>query len=144
MAYTLSQFKTVLDGLGYHLGPTGLSGNYGNLLDPYTQAAIQEFQAQYNLPQTGEADQATQEKARQLVRNLQHSLNLTVDAQLPINEFYGAHTVQAVKQFQRQQQLPITGIANLNIRQKLYDAVKRQLRKQVQTHAVVVQNLSRV
>jgi peptidoglycan hydrolase-like protein with peptidoglycan-binding domain len=128
MAYTLSQFKVILNGLGYNLGPTGISGNYGNILDCYTQAAIQEFQAHYRLPTTGEVDRTTQEKARQLVRNLQHSLNLAIDAQLPLNEFYGPRTTRAVQLFQYQQGLPMTGIAGLTVRRKIETAAKQQLR----------------
>jgi peptidoglycan hydrolase-like protein with peptidoglycan-binding domain len=135
MAYSLSQFKAVLNGLGYKLGPNGLGGNYSDTLDPYTQAAIQEFQIQYHLPVTKVLDSATQAKARQLIRNLQHSLNLIVNAQLPINEFYGARTVQAVMLFQQQHNLPVTGVANLSVRQQLDEAVKQRLRYQVRRTA---------
>ncbi len=119
MTYSLSQFKEVLDGLGFHLGPDGLNGNNGNILDVYTQAAIREFQQQYRLSLTGRLDSVTNEKAQIVVRNLQYSLNLTVNAQLPVNEFYGPRTLQAVKAFQRAHGLPPTGIATLTVRQKL-------------------------
>jgi peptidoglycan hydrolase-like protein with peptidoglycan-binding domain len=130
MAYSLSQFKAVLDGLGYNLGPNGYGGNHGNTLDFYTQAAIQEFQLQNKLPTTGMLDQQTLEKARQLMRNLKHSLNLTTDAQLPINEFYGPRTLQAVMKFQKMHNLPVTGISGAAIRQKLDAEVKKQLQQQ--------------
>lgn len=131
MPYTLSQFKAVLHGLGYSLGPDGLAGNYGNLLDPYTQAAIREFQTHYHLTVSGQLDRATQEKARQLIRNLQHSLNLAIDAQLPINEFYGPGTTRAVQTFQMRLGLPVTGVASATVRQALDDAVKQQIRHHV-------------
>ncbi|HEY9659699.1 MAG TPA: peptidoglycan-binding domain-containing protein [Allocoleopsis sp.] len=131
LAYSLSQFKAVLNGLGYNLGPDGLGGNYCNSLDFYTQAAIREFQSHYKLPITGELDQTTQEKARQLIRNLQHSLNLAIHAELPINEFYGPHTTRAVQIFQQRQGLPVTGIASTTVRQALETEVKNQLRQQV-------------
>lgn len=126
MAYSLSQFKEVLDGLGFHLGPDGLNGNNGNILDVYTQSAIREFQYQYKLPLTGKFDSATDDKAQKVMRNLQYSLNLTVDAQLPVNEFYGPLTLQAVKTFQRAYALPATGIATLIVRQKVDEEVRKR------------------
>lgn len=123
MPYTLSQFKEVLDGLGYNLGPDGLNGNNGNALDAYTQAAIQELQAQYGLPMTGKLDLATERLAQSLVRSLQHDLNTAIAAKLPITDFYGPRTVQAVKVFQRSLGLPITGIASLTVRQRLAQTV---------------------
>ncbi|HEY9622589.1 MAG TPA: peptidoglycan-binding protein [Crinalium sp.] len=131
MIYTLSQFKAVLNGLGYNLGPDGHGGNYGNLLDAYTQAAIQDFQAEHQLESTGTLDQPTIDKACQLIRNLQHSLNVTVAAQLPINEFYGSRTSRAVMHFQQMHGLPITGIAGPAVRRRLEEGVKKQLRQQV-------------
>jgi len=138
MPYSISQFKAVLNGLGYSLNPSRL-GTRSSLvensdeieLDCYVLAAIQEFQAHYKLPLTGIADLQTQEKARQLIRNLQHSLNLTVNAQLPISEFYGDRTTQAVGLFQAQHGMPVTGIASATVRQALESAVKRQLRQQL-------------
>ncbi|WP_421657420.1 peptidoglycan-binding protein [Leptothermofonsia sp. ETS-13] len=124
MAYSLSQFKEVLDGLGFHLGPDGLNGNNGNILDVHTQSAIREFQYQYKLPITGRLDSATDDKAQKIIRNLQYSLNLTVDAQLPVNEFYGPLTLQAVKSFQRVYGLPVTGIATLMVRQRIDQEVR--------------------
>lgn len=126
MSYSLSQFKEVLDGLGYPLGPDGINGNNGNILDPYTEAAIREFQAYYKLPSTGKLDAATAEKAKKVIRNLQYSLNLTVNAQLPVNEFYGPRTFQAMKAFQRAYNLPTTGVAALTVRQKLDEEARRR------------------
>lgn len=129
MGYSLSQFKAVLDGLGYNLGPNGYGGNHGNTLDFYTQAAIQEFQLENELPTTGMLDHQTLEKARQLVRNLKHSLNLATDAQLPMNEFYGPRTLQAVMKFQKMHNLPVTGISGAAVRQKLDAEVKKQIQQ---------------
>ena len=125
MPYTLSQFKEVLDGLGYNLGPDGLNGNNGNSLDVFTQAAIRELQTYYGLPVTGKLDSATDYFVQKIVRNLQHSLNAVVDAQLPVNEFYGPRTVQAMKSFQRTYGLPMTGIANLTVRELLDAEAKK-------------------
>lgn len=89
MSYTVSQFKEVLDGFGYNLGPDGLNGNQGNSLDVFTQAAIQEFQKDYALPTTGQLDAATIILTQKLVRSIQYNLNLVVHAKLPISKFYG-------------------------------------------------------
>jgi peptidoglycan hydrolase-like protein with peptidoglycan-binding domain len=126
MAYTLSQFKEVLDGLGYHLGPDGLNGNHGNFLDVFTQAAIRELQTHYHLPVTGKLDAATDNFVQTLIRNIQFSLNLVVSVQLPVNEFYGPRTVQAMKTFQRAYGLPMTGIANVSVLQKLDEETQKQ------------------
>ncbi|MGA7937916.1 MAG: peptidoglycan-binding protein [Kovacikia sp.] len=127
MTYSLSQFKEVLDGLGFHLGPDGLNGNNGNTLDVFTQSAIREFQQQYQLSLTGRLDPVTHDKAEKIMRNLQYSLNLTVNAQLSVNELYSFQTLQAVKAFQRAYGLPITGIATLTVRQKIEQEVRKQL-----------------
>jgi peptidoglycan hydrolase-like protein with peptidoglycan-binding domain len=126
MSYTLSQFKEVLDGLGFSLGPDGINGNNGNILDIYTQAAIREFQSQYGLPINGKLDSTTEEIAKRIVRNIQYSLNLMVNAQLPVNEHYGPRTLQAMKTFQRAYGLPATGIATLTVRQKLDQETRKR------------------
>ncbi|NJL36879.1 MAG: peptidoglycan-binding protein [Leptolyngbyaceae cyanobacterium RM2_2_4] len=131
MTYSISQFKMTLHNLGYSLGPDGLNGNHGNLLDLYTQSAIQEFQAHFGLLMTGKVDQPTSECARQLIRNLQHRLNLTTNAQLPINEFYGPRMIRAVMRFQQLHDMPMTGIAGSTVRQKLNEEVKQLLRQRV-------------
>ncbi|MBW4652052.1 MAG: peptidoglycan-binding protein [Kaiparowitsia implicata GSE-PSE-MK54-09C] len=122
MPYTSSQFLAVLVGLGYATGGDRPEGE---------TAAIQAFQQDYALRPTGEGDRLTQERARQLVRNLKHSLNLVVEAQLPISEFYDGQTQAAVAQFQAAQQMPLTGIADRALRQALEEQVKHQLRRQV-------------
>ncbi len=138
MSYSIRQFKAVLNGLGYGLAPNDLENSSDSLRDSAdieleccTQAAIRAFQTHYQLPITGIPDLQTQEKARQLIRNLQHSLNLAVNVQLPISEFYGDGTTEAVQVFQHQHGLPVTGIACSNVRQALENAVKRQLRQQL-------------
>jgi peptidoglycan hydrolase-like protein with peptidoglycan-binding domain len=129
MVYSVSEFKAILDGLGYNLGPNGYGGNNGNNLDFYTQAAIQEFQAHQNIPETGLLDRLTAERARLLMRNLQQGLKLTVDTKLSVNELYGPRTLQAVMQFQKLHNLPITGIAGTTVRKKLEAEIRKQFRK---------------
>ncbi|MGG6294831.1 peptidoglycan-binding domain-containing protein [Leptolyngbya sp. AN02str] len=124
MPYTASQFVEVLVGLGY--------ANAIHQIEPsLLQAAIEAFQRDYGLALTGQPDAATQERARQLVRNLQHSLNLVMRAQIPISEFYGTGTRSAVVGFQQLYHLPPTGIACLQVRRALEQEAKRQLRMQV-------------
>ncbi|WP_068514270.1 peptidoglycan-binding domain-containing protein [Leptolyngbya sp. O-77] len=91
--------------------------------------AIRTFQAHYGLPLTGEADQLTQEKARQLVRNLHHGLKQTVSPDLSISEFYGPRTVSAVEKFQAQRKLPVTGVATASVRSAIEEDLKQQLRQ---------------
>ncbi|HEY9806199.1 MAG TPA: peptidoglycan-binding domain-containing protein, partial [Candidatus Obscuribacterales bacterium] len=63
----------------------------------------------------------------QIIKNLQYSLNLTVNAKLPVSEFYGPLTLRAMKTFQQTYGLPATGIANLTVRKKLDEEAKKRL-----------------
>ena len=127
MSYSLADFKEILDGLGFHLGPDGLNGNNSSTLDSYTQAAMREFQHQYNLPLTGQLDAATEEQAQKAIRHLQYSLNLAIDAQLPVSGFYTPQTLQAVKTFQRRYRLPVTGVATLTVRLKINQVARQHV-----------------
>ncbi|GAB4146737.1 MAG: hypothetical protein Fur0046_24770 [Cyanobacteria bacterium J069] len=100
-----------------------------SLDEGHLQRAIRTFQAHYGLSITGEADLPTQEKARQLVRNLHHGLKRTVSPTLPISEFYGPRTVSAIQQFQTQHHLPATGVATACVRQAIEEDLKQQLRQ---------------
>ncbi|MFQ3618913.1 MAG: peptidoglycan-binding domain-containing protein [Cyanobacteriota bacterium] len=135
--YSLQQFISVLSGLGYFADPAGVQHNpplehskeCGDLPSDDLKLAIRTFQAHYGLPPTGEADQPTQEKARQLVRNLHHGLKQTVSPNLSISEFYGTRTVSAVQQFQAQRKLPVTGVATASVRHAIEEDLKQQLRQ---------------
>lgn len=131
--YSLQQFIAVLSGLGYFANPDSVQSNphpdQSNSASNELKLVIRTFQAHYGLPLTGEADQPTQEKARQLVRNLHHGLKQTVCPDLPISEFYGARTVSAVQQFQAQRRLPVTGVATASVRRAIEEDLKRQLRQ---------------
>jgi len=132
-AYSLTQFRTILQGLGY-LPATPISHAYHpseSTLDAALSQAIQTFQIDYHLSPTGQLDRATQERARQLIRNLQHSLNLVVQAQLPLNGFYSMATIHAVERFQKQQNRVPTGIADHDLRRVLEQQVKQRLRSQM-------------
>lgn len=131
-AYSLHQFRAILQGLGYlPATPTSeLPCHSEDSLDPALVKAIQTFQHDYQLAPTGQADRATQERARQLIRNLQHSLNLVVQAQLPLNGFYSSATICAVELFQKQYNLAVTGTAPGELRHILEQQVKQRLRSQ--------------
>lgn len=139
--YSLQQFIAVLSGLGYFANPDGAQGSpylepgngQSSLSSDALKLAIRTFQAHYGLPLTGEADQPTQEKARQLVRNLHHGLKQTVSADLSISEFYGPRTISAVQRFQAQRRLPVTGVATASVRRAIEEDLKQQLRQSLRS-----------
>lgn len=113
--YTPSQFVSVLNGLGY---PVKLT----DTLDaPNVQQAIRDFQLQYQLPVSGTMTPASQDKAADVVRVLQQSLNRSLQpvTTLPGNQYYGSQTESFIKVFQKRHRLPVTGIATRETRQKL-------------------------
>ncbi|MBO3460828.1 peptidoglycan-binding protein [Aetokthonos hydrillicola Thurmond2011] len=115
--YTPRQFRAVLQGLGYKVNVSNAP-----LTDAETKAAIKEFQTGYKLkPADGVAGPKTEEFAAQIVEILQANLNLVLKPKspLPRNQYYGSQTQLAVKQYQKKNQLPETGIADLALRQKL-------------------------
>jgi peptidoglycan hydrolase-like protein with peptidoglycan-binding domain len=119
--YNADQFVSVLNGLGYPV-PLGSS-----LTNARVQQAIRDFQVQYQLPVDGSINVPSQDHAADLIRNLQRNLNLVLKLKtpLPLTQFYGPQTEEAVKLFQQQQKLPATGIATLETRQKLTEVIGR-------------------
>ena len=119
--YTPREMRSLLRGFGYSvtLGDT--------LTDQATVSAIREFQQGYKLPVDGTANPKTQDYAADLVKILQTNLNIVVKPKpyLPVNQFYGPQTEATVKQFQRKVNLPNTGIATLQVRQRLDQEAKR-------------------
>jgi peptidoglycan hydrolase-like protein with peptidoglycan-binding domain len=119
--YTPGEFRTLLRSLGYQveLGET--------LKDIDGKRAIREFQEQNNLAVDGIVNSQTQDLAADLIVNLQNSLNIVVqpDPPLPNNEFYGPRTEAAIREFQRRFLLPETGIATLEVRQKLNQEARK-------------------
>lgn len=111
-----------MKGLGYNVYHNG-----DTLNDARTQQAIRDFQRQYNLLVDGIAGSQTQDVAGDIVRIMQHNLNLVVkpNPRLPLNYFYTPGTQAAVGQFQRLFNLPVTGIASLEVRNQLNKAAKR-------------------
>ncbi len=119
--YTPQEFIAVLYGLGYNVELDS------QLTEPRTQQAIREFQQHYNLAVDGIAGFQTQNLAGDIVRILQYNLNLVVrpDPPLPQSYYYGSQTLAAVRRFQQIFNLPITGIASLEVRTKLNLAAQR-------------------
>lgn len=117
--YTPEQFISVLNGFGY---PVSLNAP---LTDLNVEQAIRDFQVQNRLPVDGTLNPPTQDKAADLVRQLQNHLNRVIQPspQLPESQYYGRQTESAVRLFQRQNRLPETGIATLETRQRINDIV---------------------
>ncbi len=117
--YTSDQFVSVLFGLGYPVTPGA------PLIDVRTQQAIRDFQTQYRLPVDGTLNTPTQDKAASLISDLQMNLNRVVQPspQLPGSQFYGSQTKNAVALFQRQNNLPETGLATLETYLRIRDTV---------------------
>lgn len=124
--YQPGELRSALIGLGYDIPATG-----EKLTDEATRQAIRNLQKRYKLKVDGIVGDRTRDLLATLVSNLQGSLNLVVkpDPPLPGNQYYGAQTKAAVQTFQKQFNLPITGIANVEIRARLDQEAKRVLGK---------------
>ncbi len=120
--YTPREFRAVLRGFGYNV----TEGN--SLRDQETRAAVRQFQQGYKLAVDGVAGPNTQNLAADLVRIVKSNLNLVLKPSpgLPVTQFYDSQTEAAVRRFQEQFNLPVTGIANLAVRQRL-DQEARQI-----------------
>lgn len=124
--YTPRELRSVLRGFGYNvtLGDT--------LTDKEAIAAIRQFQQGYKIQVDGTAGSQTQDLAATLVQILQANLNLVLKPSpaLPRTQFYGPLTEAAVRRYQQQAGLPVTGIATLQVRQRLDGDAERILNNQ--------------
>ncbi len=131
--YTPRELRSVLRGFGYNvtLGDT--------LTDQATIAAIRQFQQGYRIQVDGTAGSQTQDLAATLVQILQANLNLVLKPSpaLPRTQFYGPLTEAAVRRYQQQAGLPVTGIATLQVRQRLDGDAERILNNQSPAPSVV-------
>ena len=125
--YTPREFRSVLRSFGYNV-----TVNDNPLADQETIAAIRQFQQGYKLPVDGVAGSQTQDLAADLVRILQANLNLVLKPSpaLPRTQFYGPLTEAAVRRYQQQAGLPVTGIATLAVRKKIDDEATSILNNQ--------------
>src|SRR5919199_1886249 len=128
--YSPREFRTVLHGFGYNV-----TVKDDPLTDQETINAIREFQRGYKLPIDGVAGPKSQDLAADLVKILQANLNLVLNPSpaLPRTQFYGPSTEAAVRQYQQQNNLPVTGIATLEVRKKIDDEATRILNNQAPT-----------
>lgn len=124
--YQPGELRLVLIGLGYDIPVTG-----GKQTDDATRQALRNVQKRYKLKVDGVPGDRTRDLLATLVKNLQGSLNLVVkpNPPLPVNQYYGSQTKTAVKAFQKRFNLPVTGIANVEIRARIDQEAKRVLGK---------------
>ncbi len=150
MTLTLAELRTNLDGLGYYLGSRGLLG-LGNLngacdldvlgnincdvtslrdlqtLDAYTRSAIFQFQLDNGIAATGQNGPDLQKKVEETVRILQNNLKIVLQTSIPITGKYFNQTLNAVKTYQRNRSLLVTGIATRSIRKGVDDDARQIL-----------------
>lgn len=122
--YSPGEFRRILHGFGYNITPGD------TLNDEASRKAIRELQQGYKLASVdGTANAQTQDFIADVVRVLQGNLNLVLklNPPLPRTQFYGPRTEVAVRQYQKQYNLPETGIADLALRQRLDAEAKRIL-----------------
>ncbi|EKD10681.1 MAG: peptidoglycan-binding protein [Limnospira sp. PMC 1279.21] len=116
--YTNRELRFVLYGLGY-----GVPVNNDSPTDAIAQQGIRAFQHDRNLVVDGIVGDKTQAEMAAIVSSLHNHLNIVVrpNPPLPGNQFYGPKTTAAVKDFQKRYDLPITGVADTYVRDKLED-----------------------
>ena len=126
--YKPDEFRSVLRGLGYNVKVTK-----DPLTDEETKKAITEFQTGYKLKVDGKAGPQTQDQAAMIVQILQANLNTVLKPKtlLPRDQFYSPQLEELVKEYQKKHQLSETGIADLQLRQKINEEVKTIITKPV-------------
>ncbi len=106
-----------LNGLGYAVGTAdGIAGSK-------TVAGIKAFQRDYGLTVDGIAGTATQTKLTQLIKNIQTNLNTLGYSCGTADGIYGSQATTAVKNFQRNYGLSVSGIAYPETQNKLNAAI---------------------
>jgi peptidoglycan hydrolase-like protein with peptidoglycan-binding domain len=126
--YKPDEFRSVLRGLGYNV-----KVKKDPLTDEETKKAITEFQTGYKLKVDGKAGPQTQDQAAMIVQILQANLNTVLKPKtlLPRDQFYSPQLEELVKEYQKKHQLSETGIADLQLRQKINEEVKTIITKPV-------------
>ena len=126
--YNPEEFRSVLRGLGYNVKVTK-----DPLTDEETKKAITQFQTGYKLKVDGKVGPQTQDQAAMIVQILQANLNTVLKPKTPLprDQFYTPQTEELVKEYQKKHQLPETGIADLQLRQRLNEEVKTIITKPV-------------
>ncbi|MBE9012950.1 peptidoglycan-binding protein [Pseudanabaenaceae cyanobacterium LEGE 13415] len=144
---SLADLRENLDGLGYYLGPRGLDGlgnsvgacdrdilgaidcNVTSLrqlanIDDYTRAAIQQYQIDNNMAATGNDGAQLRAAIEKTVKILQDNLKRVLKIEIELSGNYRRTTYGAVKSYQRSRSLPVTGIATITMRRRLFDEVR--------------------
>src|SRR5699024_5067522 len=126
----IKDLKKKLTNLGFGRFPSDPSENYG----PVTSGVVKEFQAYYNLPQTGIADEATLAKINEVLEppykdgdrglavvEIKENLTSLGFGRFPKNPsiFYGKVTTSVVKEFQSHFGLKNTGVADQHTLDKI-------------------------
>jgi peptidoglycan hydrolase-like protein with peptidoglycan-binding domain len=125
--YTNAQFRSILLGLGFLLKDfVDISKGYpvstdnSPLTGTKTRLTILAFQEKYQINADGIVGPQTRTKAVEVMRILQHQLNIVVDAGFTLEEpFYGPKTVASVKKFQAALGLTQNGVATQALREEL-------------------------
>jgi peptidoglycan hydrolase-like protein with peptidoglycan-binding domain len=126
MLYTNTQFRSILNGLGFKEQGKNepnfpLSDNRASLTDDATVQAIEQFQTYFHLISDGVAGSQTMATAERKMTVIHSELNQVLKTDLPGNQpFYEVFTVKAIRQFQEEYHFAIDGVASLLIRQQLY------------------------
>ncbi|MEB3887024.1 peptidoglycan-binding protein [Lyngbya sp. CCY1209] len=117
--YSDRELRYVLYGLGYGV-PVTFDPIAG---DAIAQQAIRAFQNEHGLAVDGIPGDRTQGEMAGIVSQLHKDLNTLVRPvpPLPGNQFYGPKTIAAVKEFQKKYDLPVTGVADTYVRDKIQD-----------------------
>lgn len=107
-----------LRSMGYGVGPCYSDGNFGS----GTESAVRRFQSDNGLSSDGIVGNGTWNKIKEHIRPIQQKL---IEKGYSVGEcgadgIYGYGTVEAVKNFQRQNGLNVDGIAGPNTKNVLF------------------------
>ncbi|MEC5423490.1 peptidoglycan-binding protein, partial [Virgibacillus sp. C22-A2] len=137
--------KENLNRLGF--GYISVTTLYGS----YTEKKVKDFQAYYGLNVTGKVDTATFNKIDQILdspfqinrkneetADLKYKLNWIGYGNISVTELYGNFTELKVKQFQRDHNLPVSGIAE-EMTIKTIDKVLEDIFQQGSKHTSIIE-----
>ncbi|WP_052754377.1 peptidoglycan-binding domain-containing protein [Calothrix sp. 336/3] len=133
--FTNAQFRSIMYGLGYvgkQFADPALGYPVSNDNTPLIEEAmiqgIVRFQQDYQLKADGVVGAKTMAKAAEVMRILQHGLNIVIKAGLPQGQpFYGPKTLAAVKKFQSYLGVSQSGIATKALRRQLDELAKEKV-----------------
>jgi peptidoglycan hydrolase-like protein with peptidoglycan-binding domain len=106
--------------LGYSIGPCGIDGHFGG----GTENAVIDFQADHNLNQDGKVGNNTWNEIKAEIKPIQEQLiklGYSVGS-CGADGIYGYSTVEAVKNFQKNNGLSVDGIAGPNTQNALFNS----------------------